>query len=64
VLLNHLLAIAKMKKLKKVGLIVNIKNERAIYMYRKIGFEFEGTLHRELLYKGRYNNLYQTALFL
>jgi L-phenylalanine/L-methionine N-acetyltransferase len=63
-LLNHLLAIAKMKKLKKVGLIVNIKNERAIYMYRKIGFEFEGTLHRELLYKGRYNNLYQMALFL
>ena len=63
-LLNHLLAIAKMKKLKKVGLIVNIKNERAIYMYRKIGFEFEGTLRKELLYKGRYNDLYQMALFL
>ena len=63
-LLNHLLAIAKMKNLKKVGLIVNIKNESAIHMYRKIGFEFEGTLRKELLFKGRYNDLHQMALFL
>jgi L-phenylalanine/L-methionine N-acetyltransferase len=63
-LLNHLLAIAKIKKLKKVGLIVNIKNERAICMYRKMGFECEGTLCKELLYNGRYKDLYQMALFL
>ncbi len=63
-LLNHLLAITKIKKLKKVGLIVNIKNERAIYMYKKIGFKFEGTLRKEFLFKGRYNDLYQMALFL
>jgi len=43
---------------------VNIKNERAFYMYRRIGFEFEGTLRKELLYKGRYRDLYQMALFL
>jgi putative acetyltransferase len=63
-LLNHLLAIAKMKKLKKVGLIVNTENDRAICMYRGIGFEFEGILRNELFFKGRYSDMHQMALFL
>jgi ribosomal protein S18 acetylase RimI-like enzyme len=38
---NHLLAIAKMKELRKVWLMVNTENDKAIQLYKKAGFEFE-----------------------
>jgi ribosomal protein S18 acetylase RimI-like enzyme len=53
-LLNHLLAIAKMKKLKKVWLIVNTENDRAVHLYEKAGFEIERTLCKEMYFNGRY----------
>jgi len=63
-LLNHLLAIAKMKKLKKVWLIVHTGNEKAIQLYKKAGFEFEGTLRKEMYFKGEYTDEYRMAVFL
>jgi L-phenylalanine/L-methionine N-acetyltransferase len=63
-LLNHMIAIAKMKELKKVWLIVNTKNDRAIYLYKKTGFEIEGTLRKETHLNGTYRDEYRMSLFL
>ena len=63
-LLNHMIAISKMKELKKVWLIVNTKNDRAIYLYKKTGFEIEGTLRKETHLNGTYRDEYRMALFL
>jgi RimJ/RimL family protein N-acetyltransferase len=63
-LLNCLLSIARNRGLKKIHLTVNVENTRAIHVYRKAGFEFEGTLHKEMYYKGKYFDEYRMALFL
>ncbi len=63
-LLNHMLFIAKMKNLKKVWLIVNTQNNRAIQLYKKAGFRVEGTLRKEMHFKGRYSDEYRMAIFL
>jgi L-phenylalanine/L-methionine N-acetyltransferase len=63
-LLNHLLAIAKMKKLKKVWLAVRTENNRAFQIYTKAGFEVEGTLRKEMFFKGEYRDEYRMAVFL
>jgi putative acetyltransferase len=63
-LLNHMLTIAKMKKLRKVWLIVNTENDRAVHLYKNAGFEIEGTLHKEMYFSSRYRDEYRMALFL
>jgi putative acetyltransferase len=63
-LLNHLLAIARMKKLRKVWLFVNTDNDKAIHLYRKAGFEIEGKLCKEICINGKYRDEYRMAIFL
>ena len=63
-LLNHLINIAKMKKLSKVWLLVSTDNDRAIYLYKKAGFEIEGELCKESYVNGKYRNEYRMAIFL
>jgi putative acetyltransferase len=63
-LLNHLLDIARMKKLRKVWLLVNTDNDKAVHMYKKAGFEIEGKLCKEIYFKGKYGDEYRMAIFL
>ncbi|MCW4024843.1 MAG: GNAT family N-acetyltransferase [Candidatus Bathyarchaeota archaeon] len=63
-LLQHLIGVAKSRGLKKVWLTVNVDNERALNLYRKLGFEVEGTLRKETYYEGRYTDEFRMALFL
>ena len=63
-LLNHLIDIARMKKLNKVWLHVSTDNDRAIYMYKKAGFTIEGKLCKESCINGKYRNEYRMTLFL
>ncbi len=63
-LLNHLINIARMKKLSKVWLQVSTDNDRAINVYKKAGFEIEGKLCKESYVNGKYRNEYRMALFL
>ena len=63
-MLKHLLDIARMKKLRKVWLLVNTDNDRAVHIYKKAGFEIEGKLRNEKYLKGQYRDLYRMAIFL
>jgi len=63
-LLNHLLGIARMKKLRKVWLLVSTDNDKAVHMYKKAGFEIEGKLCKEIYFKGKYGDEYRMAVFL
>jgi putative acetyltransferase len=62
--LKHMLNIGRMKKLKKVSLLVNADNDRAVHVYRKLGFEVEGKLSKERYYNGQYGDEYIMAIFL
>jgi diamine N-acetyltransferase len=59
-----MLNIAKTKNLKKIYLIVNATNKKALHLYQKAGFEIEGNLKSEMYYKGKYCDEYRMALFL
>ena len=61
-LVKHLLGIAKMKKLKKVWLQVNITNKIAINIYKKAGFQIEGKLCKENYVNGKYRDEYRMAI--
>jgi putative acetyltransferase len=63
-MLKHLLDIARMKKLRKVLLLVDTGNDRAVHIYKKAGFEMEGKLRNEKYLKGQYGDLYRMAIFL
>jgi putative acetyltransferase len=63
-LLNHLIDIARMKKLSKIYLLVSTDNDQAIYMYKKAGFTIEGKLCKESYVNGKYRDEYRMALFL
>lgn len=63
-LLNRLLNIARKKKLTKIYLTVNTGNIKAINLYRKAGFEIEGSLRREMCLNGKYLDEYRMTLFL
>jgi len=63
-LLNHMLEVAKMQKLKKVYLIVNTDNNKAISIYKKAGFEIEGKLCKEIRINGKYKDEYRMAILL
>jgi len=53
-LTQHMLAIARKKRLRKVTLNVLVGNKRAIRMYEKCGFKIEAKLLKESFIKGRY----------
>jgi putative acetyltransferase len=63
-MINHLLEIAREKELKKVYLIVNTENTRAIHLYEKVGFKTESRLRMERYESGRFGNEYRMAIFL
>ena len=63
-LLNHLIAIARKKKLGKVWLNVNTENDRAVHLYTKAGFETEGTMRKEMRLGGGYCDEYRMAILL
>lgn len=63
-MLNHLLDIARMKKVRKVWLLVNTDNDRAVHVYKNAGFEIEGKLRKERHIEGKYRDEYRMAIFL
>jgi putative acetyltransferase len=63
-LLNHLIDVARMRKLKKIYLQVSTTNDRAINIYKKAGFKTEGKLCKESYINGKYRNEYRMALLL
>jgi putative acetyltransferase len=63
-LLNHILNIARTRKLKKVWLQVNADNHPAIHIYRKAGFQIEGKLCKERYINGKYRDEYRMAILL
>lgn len=64
VLLNHMLNIARKKQLRKISLIVDIDNTRAIHLYTKTGFTIEGKLRQDIYIKGDYKDTYKMAILL
>ena len=63
-LVNHLLNIARIKKLGKVRLQVTTDNNIAIHIYRKAGFQIEGKLCKERYVNGKYRDEYLMAIIL
>ena len=47
----------------KLFLIVDCENERAVSVYRKLGFEEEGRLRHEFFVDGEYRDVLRMALF-
>lgn len=64
IMINHLLDIARKKGLKKVYLLVNADNSRAIHVYEKCGFKIEARLEKEHSREGRLEDDYRMAIFL
>lgn len=48
----------------KINLQVREDNESAIQLYKKLGFEFEGLIHRSFYIKGTYYNSYHMGLII
>lgn len=63
-MVNHLLDIARKKRLKKVFLLVNTDNVRAVHVYKKCGFRIEGKLIKEHCRNGQLEDDYRMAIFL
>ena len=57
-LLNAALEWSRDAGLKRVDLTVHTTNERALSLYRRLGFEIEGTRRSSLLVSGRYVDEY------
>jgi diamine N-acetyltransferase len=53
-----------MKGLRKVGLTVNTDHDRALHLYKKVGFEIEGKLAKEHYYDGKFKDVYKMAVFM
>ena len=63
-LLQHIINVARTKKISKIHLNVSSENVRAIHLYKKVGFVTEGTLHKASFVNGKYRDEYRMALFL
>jgi len=63
-MIKHLLDIARKKGLKKVYLLVNTDNSRAIHTYEKCGFQIEAKLRKEYYRKGQFGDDYRMAIFI
>lgn len=55
---QHVIKWANETKVKKLELTVITENKRAIYLYRKLGFETEGTRKMSTLIDGKYYDEY------
>lgn len=64
IMVKHLLDIARKKGLKKVFLLVNTENSRAIHVYEKCGFQKEAKLLKEYYSRGQYRDDCRMAIFL
>ena len=64
IMTSHLLDIARKKGLKKVFLLVNTTNSRAIQVYGKCGFRIEAKLEKEHFREGKLEDDYRMAIFL
>lgn len=64
IMVKHLLEIAQGKKLKKIYLRVDTKNNRAIHVYEKCGFKIEAKLEKEDYVDGHFKDDYRMAIFL
>ncbi|MGB9134692.1 MAG: GNAT family protein [Candidatus Bathyarchaeia archaeon] len=64
VMISHLLGIASKKGLRKVFLLVNTTNSRAIHVYQKCGFKIEARLEKEHSLEGELRDDYRMAVFL
>ncbi|MCC7228344.1 MAG: spermidine N1-acetyltransferase [Burkholderiaceae bacterium] len=47
----------------KLSLIVDCKNQRAVNVYKKLGFQKEGILRHEFFVDGEYRDVYRMAAF-
>jgi RimJ/RimL family protein N-acetyltransferase len=63
-LTQYMINLAQKKGLNKVFLNVLTINERAIHVYKKLGFKIEGRLENEYIRNGEYGDVYRMALFL
>ena len=63
-MVNHLLATARKKGSKKVFLLVNTGNARAIHVYERCGFQIEAKLIKEHYRNGQLGDDYRMAIFL
>jgi ribosomal protein S18 acetylase RimI-like enzyme len=63
-LIEHLLKIARNKKLTKIWLNVRSTNKKAMHVYEKAGFKIEAKLSKECYIKGKYEDDYRMAIFL
>jgi len=43
--------------------VVDVENERAIAVYKKLGFQEEGMLRNEFFVDGEYRDAYRMAVF-
>lgn len=55
---QHVIKWSNESKIKKLELTVITENKRAIYLYRKLGFEIEGTRKMATLIDGKYYDEY------
>jgi putative acetyltransferase len=63
-LTEHMLAVARKKKLRKITLTVLTANKKAIRVYEKCGFKIEAKLRKESFIKGKYYDDYVMSIFL
>jgi putative acetyltransferase len=63
-MLEHVISIADMKGLKKIWLLVDIENEVAVHLYKKVGFEIEAKLFKERYCDVKFGDCYRMAIFL
>ncbi|MQR96008.1 GNAT family N-acetyltransferase [Fictibacillus phosphorivorans] len=64
-LMNELLEWARLNNItKKINLVTNENNVKAIELYRKLGFEKEGLLKNDNFFKGTYHNTVVMGLLL
>jgi RimJ/RimL family protein N-acetyltransferase len=63
-LLESLISWAEKSRIRKINLRVRVDNEAAIRLYKKFGFQIEGTLSREIFVNGRFYDCYWMGLTL
>jgi RimJ/RimL family protein N-acetyltransferase len=61
-LLESLISWAKKSHVRKINLKVRTDNKAAIHLYKKFGFQIEGTLSREFFINGQFYDCYIMGL--
>jgi ribosomal protein S18 acetylase RimI-like enzyme len=63
-LLEAVIAATRRRQIEKIELVVRASNQPALALYRKVGFQTEGTKQRGILVDGQYDDLVLMGLFL